>query len=226
MKREDFVKKYIKKYETLAYRNGMGANELFYDFVFFYTSKLRSQTEAHEKSAKEYERLYNKYSDEIKSLFEEMMHDLIESINDTTDDYLGRMYMELGANKKRIGQYYTPFSVSKLMAKMSLTDGLKNKKDNLPLSISDPCCGSGSLMIAAVDVMKEMNINYAYDTVIYAQDIDPLAASMCYLQLSVLGAAAVVNIGDSIKMDVYDSLCTIAYIGQTKIRELKEAFAS
>ena len=45
---------------------------------------------------------------------------------------------------------------------------------------------------------KNLGVNYQEKMVFYAQDIDRIAALMCYIQLSLLGCKAFVKIGNSL----------------------------
>ena len=56
---------------------------------------------------------------------------------------------------KNFGQFMTPYHVSHMMAEINLSDlSLDRKRGNNPISICDPCCGTGGMMIAAGNVIK------------------------------------------------------------------------
>ena len=73
------------------------------------------------------------------------------------------------------------------------------------LSVCDNACGSGCLLIASaaayIDMAKE-NGRYDRDLLFVAQDLDPVVAKMCYIQLSLLGCAGYVAVGDSLTNDI------------------------
>jgi len=48
------------------------------------------------------------------------------------------------------------------------------------------------------NVLKERGFNYQQNAYFVAQDIDPLVAKMCYIQMSLLGISGVVLIGDTL----------------------------
>ncbi|MCC2817230.1 SAM-dependent methyltransferase [Lachnoclostridium pacaense] len=66
------------------------------------------------------------------------------------------------------------------------------------MSVSDPACGAGALLIAFANSAREHGFNYQEKVLFVAQDIDATAAKMCYIQLSLLGCSACVIIGDSL----------------------------
>lgn len=64
---------------------------------------------------------------------------------------------------------------------------------------TEPTCGSGANLIAIANLMREKKFNYQQNAYFVAQDIDPLVAKMCYIQLSLLGCPGVVIIGNTLE---------------------------
>ena len=69
------------------------------------------------------------------------------------------------------------------------------------LLIHDPACGAGSLLISARNVCAEEGIGYR-EALFTAQDVDRVVALMCYIQLSLLGCAGYVVVGNSLTQPV------------------------
>ena len=69
-------------------------------------------------------------------------------------------------------------------------------------SINDCACGAGATLIAAChEAGKQLAIlgqNWQHHILVTAQDIDFVVGMMCYIQLSLIGAAGYVKIGNSI----------------------------
>lgn len=129
------------------------------------------------------------------------------------DDYLGELFMKCNQGDKKAGQYFTPYHVSKLMAKCTVTDD--NIKQNEILTINDCCCGGGGLLLAALDVLKnDYGINYARDCFIDAGDIDIRCVHMTYLQLSLAGVPAIVKHQDAFTRELWSVWKTPAFIFQ------------
>jgi len=77
-------------------------------------------------------------------------------------------------------------------------------KTNHYISVNDPACGAGAMLIAFANVARRHGINYQKDVLFIAQDIDQTAALMCYIQLSLLGCPAIIIVGDSlVKPDMH-----------------------
>ena len=101
------------------------------------------------------------------------------------NDNLGELFMRCNLGNKNTGQFFTPYLISEFMARATLEESLikeKAEKDEI-LTISAPCCGGGGLLIAALDVLKKLGINYARNCFIDCGDIDIRCIHMTYLQL-------------------------------------------
>ena len=115
-------------------------------------------------------------------------------------DLLGEIHMSLNFGSDALGQVFTPYNVCKMMAEMTVGNDLGEKEiaEKGYFSANDPACGAGATLIALVNVLKERGLNYQQKVFIIAQDIERTAALMCYIQLSMLGCAAAIFIGDTI----------------------------
>ena len=90
-----------------------------------------------------------------------------------------------------------------MMADISMGDTLKEEIDRKGyVTISDPCCGAGATLIAGANAAKKLlekeHLNFQNHVLVSAQDIDELVALMCYLQISLLGVAGYVKVGNSL----------------------------
>ena len=125
----------------------------------------------------------------------EMAGMLILTYEKGLGDVLGEVYMESIGGNKNSGQFFTPYSVSLVTARLTLPDTIdENKK----LSLGEPTCGSGGMVIAAAQVLQEKGINYQRVLDVVCQDLDWTAVYMCYVQLSLLGVKAIVAQGNTL----------------------------
>jgi hypothetical protein len=111
------------------------------------------------------------------------------------EDFLGHALEELGAANTRNGQFLTPVCVSRMMAAVNCR-GLDYTPGKI-ISISDPSCGSSVLLIEGAEAMIADGVNQA-DILVLAGDIDGRACDISYVQLSLLGYAAVVQHMDAL----------------------------
>lgn len=131
-------------------------------------------------------------------------------------DWAGELYMESGTSNSKAGQFFTPYSVSRIMASVNLErEEVMGKFAGDPdhvLTVYEPTCGAGGLVVASVDVLRSYGVNYSWNCFVDCGDIDPRCVHMTYLTLSLLGVPAVVRLGDALKMEYSQAWFTPAYI--------------
>lgn len=115
-------------------------------------------------------------------------------------DFLGKIFMELELGSNWNGQFFTPFSISQLMGTIDIDEQVIQRiHDNGWTSIVDPTCGAGSTLIGAISaLMHQKDINYQRQVLFVGQDLDRTVAQMCYIQLTLLGCAGYIVIGDTL----------------------------
>jgi predicted RNA methylase len=98
----------------------------------------------------------------------------------TGGDLLGDALQQLRPEKAAHGAFYTPYNVSYMMA--LITDPKPGE------SVCDPCCGSGRMLLAALQACREKHAGG--EPVLYGVDIDAEAVRMCMLNLVLAGYGA------------------------------------
>ena len=169
-----------------------------------------------------YTQIMNSYPERDRSLMRMIfgkIFDLLSSVvedNGRFHDYLGELYMRCNQGNDRTGQFFTPYDVSKLLAKVSIgNDIIEVAKQDKVISISDPCCGAGGMLLAAIDVIKnDYGINYTRSCFFEGCDIDIRCVHMCYLQLSLAGAAAIIKHQNTLTNEQWSIWRTPAYMLQ------------
>lgn len=161
--------------------------------------------------------------DLISQMFAEVWVLLSSMPTEGFDDYLGQLYMLSDIGNKKAGQFFTPYSVSKLSAEITFENAEKLKQDII--TIYEPSCGSGGMILAAADTLQNIHkINYAAHTFVVAGDIDSRCVHMCYVQLSLAGIPAIVEQRDALTMELTGGVWkTPAYIFQySRFRHILE----
>ena len=121
-------------------------------------------------------------------------------------DHLGDIYMQSFSGNKALGQVFTPFCLSRVCAELTFDeDKFKNREFN---KLQEPTCGSGSMIIAFLKTCYEKGYNYQRYLKIDAGDLDELCVNMCYIQLSLLGARAIVKNWNGLTQEVFDAFVT------------------
>ena len=156
-----------------------------------------------------YLQIVNSYSKEKRELMPQMLACIVNEFErNPNQDLLGQMYMELGVSNNKAGQFFTPYSVCQCMAEMTIDKPSLRKqvKEKGWCTINDCACGGGATLIAAVEQCTKLfnRLNWQNHVLIFANDIDKICAYMCYIQLSLLGMAAIVTISDAITDPIVD----------------------
>lgn len=182
------------------------AYEVFTDWIRCMAMSIsNSVTPFHGHIWKEREDVYmstiSKYGQDERAMLCEMTAWLAEILDDGPDDVLGDIYMKSGMGSKAAGQFFTPFHLSELCAKLSINTDILEGNDIIELN--EPSCGGGGMIIAVARVLNENGINYQQKLDVIAQDLDWKGVYMCYVQLSLLGIRAICVQGDTL-IDPYD----------------------
>ena len=125
------------------------------------------------------------------------------------DDYLGKLYMMSNTSSSDAGQFFTPYDIARLTATVAVP---KFSADDKIITIDEPACGSGGMILAAVEILRNSGINYAERVFVHASDIDSRCVKMCYIQLSLAGVPAVIHQRDTLTMQTFDEWHTPAYL--------------
>ncbi|WP_313341376.1 Cas9 inhibitor AcrIIA9 family protein [Lacrimispora sp.] len=124
---------------------------------------------------------------------------IVEAMEVNPDqDFLGSLYMELQLGNHWKGQFFTPYSVSRAMAEMTMGNCQEQIDKQGWISICDPCVGGGAMLIAAANTMRRQKVYYHDHVLFIGQDVDRVVGLMAYIQLSLLGCPGYIVIGNSL----------------------------
>mgnify|MGYP001623141738 FL=1 len=132
------------------------------------------------------------------------------------NDNLGEIFMRCNLGNKNAGQFFTPYHISELMARVTIDETLVKEKiaDDGILAINDPCCGGGGMIMAALEVLHDLGVNYARNCFIEANDVDLRCVHMTYLQLALAGVPAIVRHQNTLTRECWSVWYTPAYLFQ------------
>ncbi len=85
-----------------------------------------------------------------------------------------------------------------MMAQLQLGNVEEQFRDKPFITLSEPACGAGCITLAFASVLREAGFPPHRRMWVSATDIDPLAAAMAYIQLSLCGVAGEVVIGNAL----------------------------
>ena len=199
-----------------------GTHEAFKDVVICIASSFANATDFKEEREKEYLRIINKYSKEDQQLFPQILTALVNEYSKATapTDILGDIYENLNLIKKDSSQFFTPLKVCDLMAKITTTkDDYENTiKEKGYIIISDPTCGSGRILYAAYNELLDKKVPNN-KILLQGDDLDLTCCCMTYIQLSLMGANAIVHHQDTLTMNKFDTFYTVSYAMNKELQE-------
>ena len=161
--------------------------------------------ERHQRREEEYRSIMERYNPQEREIFPRLFALTVEALEaNPHQDYLGEMFMTLELGNHWKGQFFTPYHVCQLMADISMEDAEAKIERQGWIGIMDCACGAGALLIAARNRLYLANPPIGYlpphlHALFVCQDIDRVAALMCYIQLSLLGCSGYVVVGDSLR---------------------------
>lgn len=201
-KRPDYRKEFLNAFQKLTYQHR--AWDIWRDFIIMFACSLsNSMDKAHyDEREKRYLCTIKKYNKQEQMLFPELVSHTVMALEDNPEqDFLGGIFMELKLGNESGGQFFTPYHVCQLMADITMGDVAAQVAKNGYVTIHDSCCGAGATLIAGIHgarkQLEKTGLNFQNHVLVSAQDIDEIVALMCYIQLSLLGVAAYVKVGDT-----------------------------
>ena len=199
------VIEFIKVFYEMSAR--YGRSEIWYDYIDMHAIALANTCDLRCRDTREerYKAIVQKYDEKTVQQFAVLTAITMTALLENPEqDFLGTVYHNLGLSKSQAGQFFTPYNVGQMMARINMPDSLVLDKSRI-LRVNDPCCGAGCLLLAGYNVMREQLESTDPDwdkyVLFMAQDIDPLACKMCYIQMCCIGVPGVVVAGNSLFPD-------------------------
>lgn len=199
MRSDECKKEIIKIIRSMSGRHSV--YDVFNDWVTCFAISISNSTdlihnELWHAREQQYLDIVKKYEKDQQLKFAELSAYLVEALTSKIDDALGDIYMRLDVSNKNAGQFFTPYSISRLAAKLAIDE----KKLDEGFLMNEPSVGAGGMVIAAVDIiLNDYNKNPQMLMRVACNDLDWRCVYMTYVQLSLLGIKAVVYQGDTLK---------------------------
>lgn len=198
---------------------------LLYDFFMLSALSIRNAVdlrpcrETYEKKFADISRKYKPEEIRIMALTLGELHaEFAKVINGGRpfDDICGRAYMNSRTSNGKTGQFFTPYHASHLCASAIIDEEMvKAKLENDPdalITIDEPSCGAGGMLVAAAERLKELGVNYSWNSLMFGTDIDERCVAMSYIQCSLLGIPAIITHGNALTLECWSEWETPAYI--------------
>lgn len=196
--KNDHQKEFLRIFNVLCGRYNRW--EVWQDFVILTATTFSFTTDKANapERMKTFQAIAKKHTEDEMRSFDAMLNEVVEGMTQQPDqDFLGSLYMLCELGNEHTGQFFTPYDVCKCMAMITMGNASLDFSQGF-VSVSDPACGAGATLLALANILKEKNVYYHTKVLFVGQDIDYIVGLMCYIQLSLMGCAGYVVIGDTI----------------------------
>lgn len=222
----ELKKTIISKFHELSRRHRLW--QVFRDGMAMFACALSNAVDLRNYADREADYLstVKRYSREEVQLFCEILGCLRLRMQQEKADILGELYMELELGNEFAGQFFTPYHLCQVMARLNVGDELpKLIEKNGFVTVNDPAVGAGALIIAFSEMLEEQGLSptaHMHATVV---DVDLTAVHMAYIQLSEYGIPATVVHGNSLTLKEHSHWYTPAHVLMGWGRKLRQADA-
>ena len=195
---KDVTKEFISHFKSLCYAHNSW--NVWHDFIFLFAVMIAFAVnrEQMKEQYKDCSQIINKYSSKEQAIIQELASLTIRALEENPEqDFLGKLYMRLNLANKARGQEFTPYNVSRMIAQTQAKDARDKIAQKGWISVYDPTCGSCGMLVAFRNEMVRQKIPYQ-NVLFVGQEIDHTTALMGYIQMSLLGCAGYVVIGNTL----------------------------
>lgn len=147
--------------------------KVFEDFISCSVIALENRLHFSEVREQKYLRIVGGYEKEDVTRMAQLLAHVVNGLGDASGDFLGRVFMQLGDTEALF-------------------------RDKPFITLSEPACGAGCMVLAFADVLRKAGWPPHRYLWVSATDIDPLAAGMAYIQLSLCRIAGEVVVGNTL----------------------------
>lgn len=205
----DHKKDFIKLFNRTA--GYVDRYQLFSDFIDCTTGAIHNRFVYCEYLEEKYLECVKRYKPEDMMNMSLLLSEIVMGLEQKFCDFLGEIYMELALGNKWRGQVFTPYHVSQLCAQLNYGDQFQELGDKPFVTVQEPACGSGSMIIAFAETMLKAGHNPQEKMWAQCVDVDTRCAQMTFIQLSLLGIPAKITVGNSLSGEVSRTMYTSGY---------------
>ncbi len=210
----DLRKQFIKAFDRLAHHRER--HDVLADFLEMAVCAIRKTTLppglAAEALEDQYMSVVKRNTVEDVRAMPELLGIATLAVQDGGCDFLGQVVVDLELSNDHMGQFFTPYDVSRMMAEMILGDAGEAMKERGFITLAEPASGAGGMIIAAADVLEKQGFDIGRQLYVDATDLSPMCFRMTYLQASLRGIPATVRRGNSLSLEMFDRAVTPAFL--------------
>lgn len=125
-------------------------------------------------------------------------------------DFMGAVAAEIGALDAGLGQFFTPYEVSRMMTEISMTDAAEIIDQKGFITVQEPAAGAGGMLLALADCLEAKGYSPERHLWIEAIELSRATYHMAYIQVSCRGLAGRVIHGNSLSLETFSAAYTAA----------------
>ena len=204
MRKSEYYQEFRSKFQQLLSPRSRPI-DIWRDFIVMSACAISNTVDKshYDEREKRYLETINKYEKSQQHIFPELYANVVMALDENPEqDFLGRMFMDLHLDYEELKQIFTPYHVCQLMADVTMGDLVQQVEEQGYVSINDCCCGAGANLIAAINsarhMLEDAGLNFQNHILVIGQDIEELVALMCYIQISLLGVAGYIKVGNAL----------------------------
>ena len=211
----DLRKQFIKVFASLSRQRER--HEVLADFLELASCAIRKKTLPPGADADAIEARYmavvgrNKPED-VRAM-PELLGITALAVQDGGCDFLGQVVVELELPSQHMGQFFTPYDVSRMIAELTFDTVDEIIAEQGFVTVQEPACGAGGMIVAAADVLAAKGFDIARQLYVDATDIAPLCFKMSYVQASLRGIPGVIRHGNTLSLEMFEQAVTPAFLG-------------
>lgn len=149
----DYLKEFISKLQNLDKSKNIAT--VFKDFLTLSSCSLAQPFYRSPDIEQEYKNTICNYSKEQAEEFSKLLAFLISALEEKHQDFLGQVFSILNLGNSSKGQFFTSYHLSKMMCEISITDIERQLEERDFITLSEPCSGSGGIIIAYAETLKD-----------------------------------------------------------------------
>lgn len=144
------------------------------------------------------------YSKEELNTFAELMGLTLAEHHTDYVDFLGEVAGESGLLNAHGGQFFTPYPICLLNAKMTFRNVQQAVEEKGLITVCDPASGAGALLIASAEAIASQGVDPRACVQFDCTDVSRNAFNMTYIQLCAQNLQAVVRHGNTLSMESWE----------------------
>ncbi len=209
-------KEIIELFLELTYKKDI--MKIFSEVVELYAIAIKNAVDFSKELEQRYLFIIKQYSEEEVNLIVMLIVSIRKTLeekaqNNDICDILGEVYHELELHSKAKGQFFTPNTVARLVANITINDSvIKSARNKHYIKIAEPSVGSGTMILGAIYQLNKRGINYTKELYCDVNDVDLKCVHMAYIQLSLYGIPAKIYHRDTLTLETWSTWETPVFI--------------